>query len=82
MDRYGFIDWDTFDVKENGNYVLYTDHLAAITEKDRVIIKLLDKIDEVSDLKDREIAVLRALLPDNVEVIMKENSDEMQRYED
>lgn len=32
--------------------------------------------------KDKEIAVLRALLPDNVEVIMKENSDEMQRYED
>ena len=60
----------------DGEWVEYKDHLAVVAEKDRVIIKLLDKIDEVSDLKDREIAVLRALLPDNVEVIMKEDNDD------
>ena len=45
MDRYGFIDWDTFDVTKNGPYVLYTDHLAAITEKDREIERLQTNID-------------------------------------
>jgi hypothetical protein len=35
--RYGFVDWEAFDEKDNGLYVLYTDHLAAITEKDREI---------------------------------------------
>ena len=28
--RYGFVDWEAFDEKDNGLYVLYTDHLARV----------------------------------------------------
>ena len=43
--RYGFVGWEAFDEKDDGLYVLYTDHLAAITEKDREIERLQTNID-------------------------------------
>ena len=53
--RYGFVGWEAFDEKDNGLYVLYTDHLAAIEEKDREIERLneqlAEKDNEISDLK-------------------------------
>ena len=38
--RYGFVGWEAFDEKDNGLYVLYTDHLAVVAEKDAEIERL------------------------------------------
>lgn len=46
--RYGFVDWEAFDEKDNGLYVLYTDHAAALTEKDKEIERLTEELDSHS----------------------------------
>jgi predicted RNase H-like nuclease (RuvC/YqgF family) len=53
--RVKYTDDYIIDKVDNGDYVLYTDHLAAITEKDREIERLnehlAEKDNEISDLK-------------------------------
>ena len=46
--RYGFVGWEAFDEKDNGLYVLYTDHLAAMQEKDREIERLKAALNEIA----------------------------------
>ena len=36
--RYGWVGWEAFDEKDNGTYVLYTDHLAAVRELVRLCL--------------------------------------------
>jgi hypothetical protein len=67
--RYGFVDWEAFDEKDNGLYVLYTDHLAAITEKDREIERLEAENDNMRKIFDG----LMAILPP--EYFVKEDGD-------
>ena len=49
--RYGFVGWEAFDEKDNGLYVLYTDHLAAMKEKDREIERLQKDSDRYRKLR-------------------------------
>ena len=45
--RYGWAGWEEFAEKEDGKYVLYEDHLAAIEEKDKEIERLRKSLVEI-----------------------------------
>ena len=51
--RYGWVGWEAFDEKDNGLYVLYTDHLAETR-------KLIDTYDLLISQEDKKIAELEA----------------------
>ena len=51
IQTYGENNWNTFGPDPKGKYVLYTDHLAAIAEKDKRIKELEDN--QATALKNR-----------------------------
>lgn len=63
--RVKYTDDDIIDKVDNGDYVLYTDHLAVIAEKDREISRLRKEADRY-----RKVSRLR---PNAVQMVMRQH---------